>query len=70
MVNWTEEQLKEKMKEYVTKADDTSNSYFDRDVYRQLYYYYKSLLMDKSNENNRSNHSGDSGSDTTKRVSQ
>ena len=51
MINWTEEQLKEKMKEYVTKADDTSNSYFDRDVYRQLYYYYKSLLMDKQNGN-------------------
>jgi hypothetical protein len=51
MVNWTEEKLKQLMKEYVTKADDTSNSYFDRDVYRQLYYYYKSLLMDKQNEN-------------------
>ncbi len=52
MVNWTEEQLKEKMKEYSAKADDTSNSYFDRDVFRQLYYHYKILLMDKQNENN------------------
>ena len=51
MVNWTEEQLKEKMKEYITKADDTSNGYHDRDVFRGLYYYYKSLLMDKQNEN-------------------
>jgi hypothetical protein len=52
MVNWTEEELKEKMKEYSAKADDTSNSYFDRDVFRQLYYHYKILLMDKQNENN------------------
>jgi hypothetical protein len=51
MINWTEEQLKEKMKEYITKADDTSNSYYDRDVFRRMYYYYKSLLMDKQNEN-------------------
>ena len=51
MINWTEEQLKEKMKEYITKADDTSNGYHDRDVFRGLYYYYKSLLMDKQNEN-------------------
>ena len=65
MINWTEEQLKEKMKEYVTKADDTSNSYFDRDVYRQLYYYYKSLLMDKQNETNRSNNPGNTGRNAT-----
>lgn len=68
MVNWTEEQLKEKMKKYVTKADDTSNSYFDRDVYRQLYYYYKSLLMDKQNENNRNYHSGVTSRNSSKRV--
>lgn len=54
MINWTEEQLKEKMKEYITKADDTSNGYhvYYRDVFRELYYYYKSLLIDKQNENN------------------
>ena len=50
--HWTEEQLNEKMSEYLSKADDTLNSPFDRDVYRQMYYYYKSLLMEKQDENN------------------
>jgi len=68
MANWTEEQLKEKMKEYSAKADDTSNSYFDRDVFRQLYYHYKILLMDKQNENNNNNNTRNSSRDTTKRV--
>jgi hypothetical protein len=43
------------MKEYSAKADDTGNSYFDRDVYRQMYYYYKTLLLEKQDENNTSN---------------
>jgi hypothetical protein len=51
-VNWTVEQLKEKMKEYSAKADNTSNSYFDRDVYRQMYYYYKTLLLEKTTNPN------------------
>lgn len=58
LVNWTKDQLREKMKEYSAKADDTSNSYFDRDVYRQMYYHYKTLLMDKDNETDRSNNPG------------
>jgi hypothetical protein len=52
MVNWTEEDLKKLMKEYSAKADNTSNSYSDRDVFRQLYYHYKTLLMEIQNENN------------------
>ena len=54
-VNWTEEDLKKLMKEYVAKADNTSNSYSDRDVFRQLYYHYKSQLIElikKQDENN------------------
>lgn len=58
LVNWEKEELKEKMKEYSAKADDTSNSYFDRDVYRQMYYHCKILLMDKDNETDRSNNPG------------
>lgn len=45
-VNWTEEDLKKLMKEYAAKADNTSNSYSDRDVFRQLYYHYKSQLIE------------------------
>jgi lipase chaperone LimK len=51
-VNWTEEDLEKLMREYVAKADNTSNSYSDRDVFRQLYYHYKSLLMKMKDENN------------------
>ena len=58
LVNWEKEELKEKMKEYSAKADDTSKSYFDRDIYRQMYYHCKILLMNKDNETDRNNNPG------------
>ena len=39
--NMTVEQLSELYLKYMSKADNTSNSYFDRDVYRQTAYEYK-----------------------------
>jgi uncharacterized protein HemX len=39
--NMTIEQLDELYLNYMSKADNTSNSYFDRDVYRQTAYQYK-----------------------------
>ena len=39
--NMTIEQLNELYLSYMAKADNTSNSYFDRDVYRQVAYEYK-----------------------------
>jgi len=40
-INMTIEQLDELHLNYMSKADNTSNSYFDRDVYRQIAYQYK-----------------------------
>jgi uncharacterized membrane protein YvbJ len=67
-VNWTEEQLKEKMKEYSAKADDTGNSYFDRDVYRQMYYYYKTLLLEKQDETDRINNPGNKNGNSSQHI--
>jgi hypothetical protein len=44
--NMTIEQLNELYLKYM-KADNTSNSYFDRDVYRQIAYEYKINLLRK-----------------------
>jgi hypothetical protein len=45
--NMTIEQLNELYLKYMSKADNTSNSYFDRDVYRQIAYEYKINLLRK-----------------------
>jgi hypothetical protein len=39
--NMTVEQLNKLFLIYMSQADNTSNSYFDRDVYRQIAYEYK-----------------------------
>ena len=43
----TIEKLNELYLNYMSKANNTSNSYFDRDVYRQIAYEYKRILLKK-----------------------